>query len=242
MTLLQPHPDVTLYKGDALSILRDLPDNSVDAIITDPPYCSGAFTLAAKQAPPDTKYKKSSTQAVYTEFACDARDQRSFILWGSMWLSECLRIAKISAPLLVFSDWRQLPATTDYVQIAGWSWRGVVVWHKPSSRPLPGEFRRDCEFVVYGRKGVRGDVETTVYPGFYSYSAPCGPKRKHLTQKPTALMGDLMRIVPQGGTVLDPFIGSGTTAEAAILTGRKCIGIEMVQANIDLAAERVAAC
>lgn len=84
MTLLQPHPDVTLYKGDALSILRDLPDNSVDAIITDPPYCSGAFTLAAKQAPPDTKYKKSSTQAVYTEFACDARDQRSFILWGSM--------------------------------------------------------------------------------------------------------------------------------------------------------------
>lgn len=137
MTLLQPHPDVTLYKGDALSILRDLPDNSVDAIITDPPYCSGAFTLAAKQAPPDTKYKKSSTQAVYTEFACDARDQRSFILWGSMWLSECLRIAKISAPLLVFSDWRQLPATTDYVQIAGWSWRGVVVWHKPSSRPPP---------------------------------------------------------------------------------------------------------
>lgn len=240
MTLLQPHPDVTLYKGDALSILRDLPDNSVDAIITDPPYCSGAFTLAAKQAPPDTKYKKSSTQAVYTEFACDARDQRSFILWGSMWLSECLRIAKISAPLLVFSDWRQLPATTDYVQIAGWSWRGVVVWHKPSSRPLPGEFRRECEFIAYARKGVRGDIEPTVYPELYSYSAPSGPKRKHLTQKPIELMRDLMRIVPQGGTVLDPFIGSGTTAEAAILTGRKCIGIEMVKANIDIAAARVA--
>ena len=49
-----------------------------------------------------------------------------------------------------------------------------------------------------------------------------------------------MRIVPQGGTVLDPFIGFGTTAEAAISTGRKCIGIEMVKANIDIAAARVA--
>lgn len=96
--------------------------------------------------------------------------------------------------------------------------------------------------MAYARKGVRGHVEPTVYPGFYSYSAPCGSKRKHLTQKPIELMRDLMRIVPQGGTILDPFIGSGTTAEAAILTGRKCIGIEMVQANIDLTAERVAAC
>lgn len=240
MTFLTPHADVTLYKGDALTLLRDLSDASVDAVITDPPYCSGAFTLAGKQAAPAAKY--STAQAVYTDFAADARDQRSFILWGSMWLSECLRIAKPSAPLLVFSDWRQLPATTDYLQIAGWSWRGLVVWHKPSSRPLPGEFRRDCEFVAYARKGVRGHVEPTVYPGFYSYSAPCGSKRKHLTQKPIELMRDLMRIVPQGGTVLDPFIGSGTTAEAAILTGCKCIGIEMAQANIDLTIERVAAC
>lgn len=54
------------------------------------------------------------------------------------------------------------------------------------------------------------------------------------------LLRDLIQIVPPGGTVLDPFIGSGTTAEAAILTGRKCIGIEMVKANIDIAAERVA--
>lgn len=240
MRPLIPHPDITLYRGDALTVLRALPDASVDAVITDPPYCSGAFTLSGKQAAPASKYKQSSTQAAYTDFACDARDQRSFILWGSLWLAECLRIAKPHAPLLVFSDWRQLPATTDYVQVAGWSWRGVTVWHKPCSRPLPGEFRRDCEFIVYARKGTRGDVAPTVYPGLYSYSAPSGPQRKHLTQKPVQLLRDLIQIVPPGGTVLDPFIGSGTTAEAAILTGRKCIGIEMVKANIDIAAERVA--
>lgn len=91
------------------------------------------------------------------------------------------------------------------------AWGGGVAQAKLSG-PLPGEFRRECEFTAYARKGVRGDIEPTVYPGLYSYSAPSGPKRKHLTQKPIELMRDLMRIVPQGGTVLDPFIGSGTTA------------------------------
>ena len=42
---------------------------------------------------------------------------------------------------------------TDAIQAAGWMWRGIVVWHKPSARPMVGEFRRDSEFIVYASKG-----------------------------------------------------------------------------------------
>ena len=49
---------VTIYEGEALSVLASLPSESVDAVLTDPPYCSGAFTLAGKQRPPNEKYSK----------------------------------------------------------------------------------------------------------------------------------------------------------------------------------------
>ena len=55
--------------------------------------------------------------------------------------------------LEMFVDWRNLPAMTDAVQMAGWVWRGVVVWDKGISRNQPGRFRNDCEFVVWCSNG-----------------------------------------------------------------------------------------
>lgn len=48
----------TIYEGEALSVLASLSSAMVDAVVTDPPYCSGAFTLAGKQRPPNEKYSK----------------------------------------------------------------------------------------------------------------------------------------------------------------------------------------
>ena len=134
---------LTLYQGDALTCLSGLKSGSVDAVVTDPPYNSGAFTLSGKQASPRIKYQNTGTVKTYPEMLGDGRDQHSFIRWAALWLAECWRIARPCAPLLVFSDWRQLPAMTDAVQIAGWQWRGVVVWHKSGVRPMRGEFRRE---------------------------------------------------------------------------------------------------
>ena len=176
----------------------------------------------------------------YSQFSGDARDQRSFTLWASLWLGECLRLAREGAPLLVFSDWRQLPAMTDAVQTAGWHWRGVVCWHKPAARPMRGEFKRDCEFVVYARKGRPVELDEVYLPGMFSMSAPMGPRRVHLTQKPVELIKNMLQVVPKGGVVLDPFLGSGTTAVAAIQTGRSCIGVEITPDNVAIARDRVA--
>ena len=67
---------VTIHQGDALSILRTLPDAVMDAVITDPPYCSGGVTLSARQADPAHKYQQSGTKRTYPPMLGDGRDQR----------------------------------------------------------------------------------------------------------------------------------------------------------------------
>lgn len=234
-------PACRVIAGDVLNVLPTLPDASVDAVITDPPYSSGAATLAGKQAPVAKKYQNTGTLKSYPAFFGDQRDQRSFTYWITLWLAQCWRIARDKAPLLVFTDWRQLPAFTDAVQAAGWAWRGVVVWRKPGARPVLGEFRREAEFIVYARKGgYAGKSGDPCLPGVYSYPV-VGAKKQHMTEKPLPLMYDLMQIVSAGGTVLDPFCGSGTTLAAAMISGRGGIGVELSAEYCRITENRLAA-
>ena len=110
---------VTLYNGDALAVLARLSNDSVDAVLTDPPYSSGGTSLSAKQADPASKYQSSGVKRQYPLMLGDAKDQRSWTHWCMLWLAECWRVSRDGAPLMVFTDWRQLPALTDAVQGAG---------------------------------------------------------------------------------------------------------------------------
>lgn len=77
-------------------------------------------------------------------------------------------------------------------------------------------------------------------PGVYSYPV-VGAKKQHMTEKPLPLMYDLMQIVPAGGTVLDPFCGSGTTLAAAMISGRGGIGVELSAEYCRITENRLAA-
>ena len=170
----------------------------------------------------------------------DLKDQRSFTMWATLWLSECWRLAKPGTPVLVFSDWRQLPAMTDAVQAAGFEWRGIVVWHKPSARPMLGSFKRDAEFVVHAVKAPAKTFTRRCFPGVYAHRVNAAAK-VHLTSKPVALVVDLLGVTPEGGTVLDPFAGGGTTGVACVETGRQFVGVELSADYAALAADRIAA-
>lgn len=236
----------TVYLGDALRVLAELPDASADAVITDPPYSSGGFTRGDRTQDVHTKYVQSDQVRSFTgggaleAFTGDNRDQRGYGYWCALWMGECLRILKPGGVLAAFTDWRQLPVTTDIIQAAGFVWRGIVPWHKPSGRPVQGRFANTCEYVVWGTAGARPlDIigANTTLPGFFQASPP--REREHITQKPVDILRSLVKIAPEDGTVLDPFAGSGTTGVAAVLEGRKFIGCEMLSHYADIAAKRI---
>ena len=227
-----------LFQGDALAVLRELPDVSVDAVLTDPPYSSGGLHAGARRKEPAAKYQSTGTKRIYPPMLGDLKDQRSFTMWATLWLSECWRLAKPGAPCLVFSDWRQLPAMTDAIQAAGFEWRGIVVWHKPNARPMLGWFRRDTEFVAYAVKSPAKTFTRRCFPGVFAHRVNAAAK-VHLTSKPVALLVDLLQVTPEGGTILDPFMGGGTTAVSCMETGRRFIGVELSREYYELAAGRI---
>ncbi len=229
-------------QGDSLAWLRALPDASADAVVTDPPYSSGGAFRGDRVHATTRKYMTSTTRLRYPEFSGDNRDQRSFAHWCALWLAEALRVAKPGAVLVQFSDWRQVPSTTDAVQAGGWVWRGVAVWDKTEAcRPALGRYAAQAEFVVWGSKGPfvprpgLGKV-----PGVFREAVRPREKR-HIAGKPTALMQALLAVCPEGGVVLDTFAGSATTGVAALRTGRRFLGCELDGACADLARERLAA-
>lgn len=231
-----------LYAGDCLAVLRELPAGSVDAIVTDPPYSSGGM-VRGDRASATAAVKYTSTNSSIRNapsFSGDNRDQRGYLAWSALWLGACRELVPDRAPVAVFSDWRQLPTTTDAIQAGGWVWRGIVPWYKPTSRPQIGQFRSACEYVVWGSAGPAPmDPEVGCLPGLVEGTAPRGKRRVHLTQKPLPVMRTIVRICRPGGVVLDPFAGSATTGVAALLEGRRFVGIETSTAYLELAAERL---
>lgn len=228
-----------VHQGDALAVLAELETASVDGLVTDPPYSSGGMVRSDRMAKTSTKYVQSdSANQSLSDFSGDNRDQRAYAYWMALWLAEASRVVKPGGVALLFTDWRQLPSTTDALQAGGFVWRGIVPWVKPSARPMAGRFTNQAEYVVWGSNGSMGlDFEDPVLPGFYQANAP--RDREHITQKPIDVMRSLVRIVPEGGVVLDPFLGSGTTAVASLIEGRRVVGVERVAEFAGISARRI---
>lgn len=232
-----------VVEGDALAMLAALPDASVHAIITDEPYSSGGTFRADRARSTDVKYTDSRSRGARPDFAGDVRDQRSWSYWCALWLSECLRAATADARLVTFADWRQLPTMTDAVQAGGWIWRGIAPWDKTeAARPVPGGFRAQCEYLVWATNGPLPPpaVGTIFLPGILRHPVVRDDKH-HQTGKPTALMRDVVRIVPRDAAVVDPFAGSGTTGVAGLVEGRRVILCERVPEIAEKARQRCAA-
>lgn len=232
----------TLHRGDALTKLTTIADASIDLVLADPPYNSGGRTNSERRShTARCKYTTSDAKRQLPDFPGDNRDQRSYTYWLTLILAECHRASRLGTSALIFTDWRQLPATSDALQAAGWTWRGVIPWYKPNNRPAKNGFRRACEYIVWGSNGAPFEHTPTIYlPGLVTASQPGGKTREHITQKPVSVLQELVRICPPGGTVLDPFAGSGSAGVAALLEGREYIGLELTSAYAEVARRRLA--
>lgn len=238
---------IQIFHGETLSVLSGLPTASADALATDPPYSSGGMFRGDRVKAPDEKYRGWSHSEVetrpptseYGTFGGDNRDQRSFAYWSTLWASEALRVCRPSAHAFCFSDWRQLPTTTDVIQSGGWTWRGLVVWDKGVGRPCKGRFRNHLEFIVWASHGGLSD-ESEGYPSAMIQVPTVAPgDRQHVTQKPSELFKHLLSLTTRPGTLLDPFMGVGSSLFAAKELSWKAIGIEIEERYCEIAARRL---
>ena len=235
--------EITMQAGDCLALLDKLPPDCIDAVVTDPPYSSGGFTRGDRAMnTTNSKYTATGVQTVRPEFAGDNRDQRSWVAWCAIWLGQALRATVPGGYCLMFTDWRQLPAATDALQAGGWVWRGIVVWDKTeaSRPPGPAYFRHQCEYILWATKGATRKDAGGPWHGVIRLPVSQADKH-HVTGKPTELMRRLVQVAPPGGLVLDPFLGSGTTAVACQLEGRRFVGYELEPVYLEIAQRRLEA-
>lgn len=234
MTPYYQDDSVVIYHGDMFEVLPSL--NGIDALITDPPYSSGGAYRGDRAQSTVVKYVRSGTIATRYEFTGDNRDSRSYLAWCSLWLNAAHNAARPGAVAAIFTDWRQLPITTDALQAGGWVWRGLGVWDKTNgARPQSG-LTAQAEYVVWGTSGQN---DLGIYlPGVHREPSPRGDDKLHIAEKPLDVMLWLGQLCRPQGTVLDPFAGSGTTLVAAKSLGRRAIGIEIEERYCEIAARR----
>jgi len=209
--------DAILYLGDCLEILPTL--GPVDAVVTDPPYNYGKW---------------------YGKYHDDDMPELEF--W--VWLEERMRALPIrDGGVIYFTCSTQMMARCEAWEFL--RFRQWLIWHRPNliNVHAHSDWKHTYEPIYYGGKG---SFKTTkgIFPdsAVFTIAAPqsnFADGRWHITQKPIGLyMAILPRVDAQ--TILDPFMGSGTTGVACARLGRKFIGIEIEPKYFDIACKRIA--
>lgn len=158
------------------------------------------------------------------------------LAWCSLWLNAARQATRPGAVLCSFIDWRQLPTLTDAVQAGGWTWRNLATWWKPGIRMQRGAFSSSAEYIVYATNGP----SSTDFDGAVQNVFRCAPvdEKRHIAEKPLDVLKWITCVVPPRSRVLDPFMGSGVTLEAAKAAGHVATGIDSDERYCEIAAER----
>ena len=225
-----------IIHGDCLRVMASLPDASIDAVITDPPYCSGSVSEASRSAAKGQGLRSENINR-FGWFIGDNMGTAGLVFLLRSVAFEYIRLLRGSGSLLVFCDWRMVPNLAPAIESAGLRYQNMVIWDK-GSMGLGAGFRAQHEVILHFTAG-----SPEYHDKGLSNVLKCpriGQNREHQTQKPVNLMEQLIRVVcPPGGVVLDPFGGSGTTGVAAKNLGRDAICIERDAQHVETANRRL---
>lgn len=217
---------VELIQGDCLDIVPTLEPQSVDAIITDIPY---GDINHIKRLHERAKYKDGPIRKLHKGNA----DIIDFDM------DEMLSVMNtVSKQWVIMFAGDKTGYIRSFFSNSGCMTR-LGVWIKSNPSPLHCQYiwLSSIEMFVIARK------KKATFNGFYEspvYKTSSGSSKIHPTQKPIEIMTDLiLKTTNEGDTVLDPFMGSGTTGVACVALGRDFIGIEKDKKYFDIAEQRI---
>lgn len=217
-----------IEQGDCLNLLKQLPDKSIDLVVTDPPYVidnkgGGLYTQEDKQYVKQLEGIKDGFSTEVLDELCRVMKNINIYLWCSQ---------------------KQLFPLIEYFVEGKKCNFNLITWHKTNPIPACGnKYLTDTEYCLFFReKGVKiyGEFSTK----FTYYVTPLNQKDKKLYNHPTIKPLDIIQNLVvnsslEGDIVLDPFLGSGTTAVACVNTGRHYIGFELDPQYYDIACKRL---
>lgn len=223
-----------IYIYDCLNALKQIPDNYIDLIVTDPPY----------EISRDTNYKYGNTDRKRHNFNFGDWDKIEDEYLKDV-IIELFRVLKSGSAIYLFFDIYKINKITELFKEIGFNQVKVLTWLK--TNPLPANCKityvNATEFLVYAVKGKNATFNIDgMHRGCFEYQVCKGKERtEHPTQKPLDLIGEFIKISSNPGQlVLDPFIGSGTTAVAAKSLGRNYLGFDLSENYINIAIDRLA--
>lgn len=228
---MQTLGNITLHNADCMDLLRQMPDKSVDFILTDIPYeieihGGGKFS--------DRGMVGGRGKVSTLEFVSKGIDYDKVF-------PEFERILKVVNGCIFCSN-RQVSKIMSWWQDRGYS-TTLLVWDKPNPIPLcNGKYIDNLEFIVYVRdKGATyNNLGYNLQLKTFRYNPPQAKDRIHETEKPTNLLEHLLMLhTNEGDVVFDPYAGSFSTAIACHNLKRKFIGCEILEKYYTRAVKRI---
>lgn len=225
MTPYYEQNGIAIYHGEALDVLPALQAGSVDAVITDPPYAATGSESSwvsrdgARSLPRETQFYEA---------------------WIREHMASWQRVLSRSGAAWFTVDWRGAMCVEDAAFRLGMKRPKVGVWHR-EGLGMGHVLRNVYEcFVVIPMPDF--ERTTASEPDLWTHKWTPGQRQnEHSAEKPLDLMRRAVRLVTApGALVLDPFGGSGSTAVACALEGRRCISIERDEGYCEIAAKRLA--
>lgn len=223
-----------LLLGDAFELMHDVPSQSVDVILTDPPYNLSKYSTGDIHFP-DRKALKHEIAEWDADF--DPADVAE----------EFARILKPTGNIFAFTCYHMIGRWHEIFDPVFDTFQ-IVVWHKTNPPPQVRKtsFLNSCEFIVccwnkghkwnfLSQREMHNFIESPICMGAERWTDPVHP-----TQKPVAVLRHLLRIASDpGDLVFDPFMGVGSTGVAALELGRRFLGIEVDEKYFAAACRRM---
>ena len=241
--------------GNALKVLKTIPDNSVDLVFADPPY-----NMSKKKGLSWAYSKHVTMQEDWDMFS-----KEDFLKFNKEWLAECFRILKHGGSLWISGSFHNIYQMGFIIQEFHPEIKinNSIVWFKPNAQPniTCRFFTESTEHLIWATKNgnnqkwkfnyqwTKDSIEDPINPNGKQtrnvWSIPLTPKKEkwageHPTQKPFELLRRIILCCTDiGDIVLDPFAGSGTTNAVAKDYGRNSIGIELNKKYVDIIKKRL---
>lgn len=224
--------EVKLYKGDCVEVMKSLPSNSVDLIITDPPYKltsrGGSGTMSGYWAE-----DKTMKGLVFDNNDTDIED----------YIDGFYRILKDGTHCYIMCNQLNLPHFLEVISKSEFKYIKCLIWDKCNK--ICGRDYMNCfEYIIMLRKGRERTINDCGMPDILRVpnikTLDKEGKNIHDSEKPIRLMQILIeQSTNEGEVVFEPFMGSGTTGVASVQSNRNFIGIEIDDKYFSLAEKRI---